>query len=81
MFALCAIQTLNATEKKSLVGIECVMPLAALPTEHFPSKTIFGYTNFRLHGTLALDLPRLKPGKPVSTGYWHQAEIHTAVCC
>lgn len=49
MFALCALQTLNATEKKkSLVGIECIMPLAALPTENFPSKTIFGYTNFRL---------------------------------
>lgn len=34
MFALCAIQTLNATEKKSLVGIECVMPLATLPIEN-----------------------------------------------
>lgn len=58
------------------------MPLATVPTENVLLKTILAI-QISGYGTLALDLPQLKPGRPVSTHavYWHQVKIHAAVCC
>lgn len=67
MFALRAIQTRHATEEKrawwALSTLSHWPPsqLKILHQRQFLATQISGY------GTLALDMPRLKPGKPVST--------------
>lgn len=80
MLALGTIQTLNASEKKrarSTLSALCRWPLSQQKIFH---QRQFLAMQISSYGTLALDLPQLKPERPVSTHtlFRHRASIHTS---